>query len=431
MDQFTKFRKVPGGIHALLLRVFAVCSVGVSLVACNDTPLEVQRRAIRADLVTVSTNTHTALQNAINAACSTPGGPDTVDLGNQTFVLEGRLFIPGNVSDPCGDSESTRIVVRNGTLLGQDTSYFPTGNSTTRAWVIMNEHYVTLENITVQGPWSAFQGTTMPAGCTFQTTPVNQSRCINGVSASGNANRLNNVTVTNHFGYGLHVYMGSNGTISNSRFSTNVISGILMDQSTGWIIEDSKSSNNGENGIDVFLGGGHYIVSDTFANNGYYGVGGDQQGILLNESADNRVEWNHIYGNKIGILGYRAGNQIYENTIYNNQGEGILIGVVGESGTIAVTPYMMVYNNIVHHNGQAGIKAGYTPFGNSGTSAMLETHISENIVYSNAGMYDRDQIEFAGTHADTHVSYNTITRPAGCMPTSYTGVTFDGNSCSW
>jgi len=100
------------------------------------------------------------------------------------------------------------------------------------------------------------------------------------------------------------------------------------DSTTNWTIEDNDIYDNGAYGIHLY-GTGSTLPS----------------GFIIRRNRTYRNGTPNVNGT--GIITYGPGHQIYNNVVYSNLNEGILVRAV--SGTV------LVYNNTVYANSRAGI----------------------------------------------------------------------------
>lgn len=179
-------------------------------------------------------------------------------------------------------------------------------------------------------------------------------------------------------------------------------------QSDGVLIDGGQYYNNDGYGVQVYVIGAradNAIVRNTRVySNGRPGHGG---GMIIS-SGDNHLVYNNlVYSN--GSLGINSGHngtvgmKFYNNTIYGNAAQGLVIGS-GGSGTI-------VRNNIVFSNGSA--------ISDFGSGSTLSHNLTTDPSFVNAGAADfhlqsGSAARDAGvTLSDVTVDHDDVARPQG------------------
>jgi parallel beta-helix repeat protein len=170
------------------------------------------------------------------------------------------------------------------------------------------------------------------------------------------------------------------------------------------LVEDCRVYNNSGWGVHIYNGSSAVANNNTVRKNKIYdnartGVRG--RGIILSSGSGNIAYDNLIWGNQDGIqIAYNASNsQVYNNTIYANDGYGI---VIQDSSTHAI-----VKNNISYQNPSGDIS--------DGGSGTIQDH---NLVGNNPKFVN------AGAH-DFHLEPISPAIDAG-IPLSQVSVDFDG-----
>jgi parallel beta-helix repeat protein len=139
-------------------------------------------------------------------------------------------------------------------------------------------------------------------------------------------------------------------TVLNNIITENGQAGIFLEKNSSVVIQGNKISNNLKAGINV---GGTELSAITVSNNI----------INKNKRAGINATWatgvirnNRVYENEqAGIRAVVTPMLIANNTVTNNQLAGISIGDPTVDGTTAATEAPEIKNNIIAHNGEAGI----------------------------------------------------------------------------
>ena len=147
---------------------------------------------------------------------------------------------------------------------------------------------------------------------------------LHGINVSSYSNvEIRNGTVRNFTGDGIHSVAGmSKNRIINMRIANNGASGINF-QGQKHLIQNCTISDNGINGIHIFLGRGCKISDNVVCDNGANGIACTGYG---NSLINNVVANNGDYGFNLSYLIDTAVYLIVGNTAYNNGG-GSLNGI--------------------------------------------------------------------------------------------------------
>ncbi|MCI5123629.1 MAG: right-handed parallel beta-helix repeat-containing protein [Candidatus Electrothrix sp. AR5] len=170
------------------------------------------------------------------------------------------------------------------------------------------------------------------------------------------------ITIKNNFITGNNaagIFLSTcNATIINNIIIDNGQAGIFLEKNSSVTIQGNKISNNLTAGINV---GGTELSKITISNNT---LQGNKRAGINAVWATGVIRNNLVYEN--GQAGIRAGATpmlIANNTVTGNQLAGISVGDPTVDLTTAETQSPEIKNNIITHNGEAGIHSngsGYT-----------------------------------------------------------------------
>ena len=170
----------------------------------------------------------------------------------------------------------------------------------------------------------------------FQSTEIKRS-ATQGVLIT-NTNSVNNKII--------NVDIHDNGL---GHVDTKLQHGIYISTDSN-IIEGNWIYGNSAHGIHKFHGGNNNIIRNNLVfDNSRGGKGADGAGIGIYNGSNNQIYNNIVKGNYDGItLNYdEKGDQVYNNTVFANQSNGIRVGVTATDNSI--------FNNIVSENKNVGI----------------------------------------------------------------------------
>jgi parallel beta-helix repeat protein len=152
-----------------------------------------------------------------------------------------------------------------------------------------------------------------------------------------------------------------------------------------WLIDKNQIHHNGGYGVQIYDSGQSNVNNNVVSNNKIYANGSAffiTTYALVLSSGSNNIACNNIIYGQVGGSGnggiqvaYTNGgtnNQVYNNTVYGNPGNGIDI-FAGASGTV-------VKNNIVYGNG-GGIS-------DAGTGTVLSNNVTTDPQFVNASAND-------------------------------------------
>lgn len=159
--------------------------------------------------------------------------------------------------------------------------------------------------------------------------PITKNCCGYGFYIQSDDNLIEGNTITDHTGYGIHVYSGFSDGAHRNIIRRNLVHGNAT-----------------------------HVLAIASA------------GILIGSGDGNRAEYNIVYNQPYGIVvGHNAAtnSQVYNNTVYNNSKDGIHIRSSSKS--------TLIQNNIVYNNGQHNInnraRSGTTLVTNRTTAPSL------------------------------------------------------------
>lgn len=242
-----------------------------------------------------------------------------------------------------------------------------------RAAQTSNTSYITFDGITFRDgnlPWDTTLaiGFTTVQGIVVKNCVVERG-VASGISSGGdstaNALTIQNTIVRNNGGWGIYI---------DSPFTSATISGNTI-SANGW-----RSVTDGQeyDGIEGPLGNFTITGNTIYANAAVCVTLDFCHGIYADSNSGTvTISQNTIYGQPTGgAIKTRAPANIYQNTLYNNYGEGVQVG--GNSLNIAVT----IYGNIIYGNDTCNCAAGILELeGGPGTIALT---IENNTVFQNA-----------------------------------------------
>jgi parallel beta-helix repeat protein len=178
-----------------------------------------------------------------------------------------------------------------------------------------------------------------------------------GIYATGITITIKNNFITGNNAAGI-ILSGCNANIVNNIIIANGQAGIFLEKNSSATIQGNKISNNLTAGINV---GGTELSTITISNNTIHN---NKRAGINATWATGVIRNNLVYQNgHAGIRATATPMQIANNTVTNNQLAGISIGESSVDATITKAQKPEIKNNIITHNGEAGIHAngsGYT-----------------------------------------------------------------------
>ncbi len=340
-----------------------------------------------ADFVNAST---TSAQTVINSAISAlPAGGGTVYLMEGTYIIDGSITLPANVT-LSGAGSSTIIKLKNSigtTLTGITQSGTP--------------NRAVISNLKLDGN---------------KTNNLIASGNQDGISiAGGNPGvKINSVLVEQFNHYGITITSASNGSISNSTIVGNGSSatdrGIYLGSSTSYY-SITGNAIQGNAGLGILLN--LSSANNTITGNTVQGNSGT--GISM-FSSNNTISSNTVSGNVDGIELQSSQSTVIGNTITSNTGNGISLSSNGNTIT----------GNLIVSSGLDGI---------STVGASTNNIVSDNrIIDSGSVTAASNGISVAGGSNYTNITNNYITDSGGTgyaiSITSGTNTYLSGNTYS-
>jgi parallel beta-helix repeat protein len=138
---------------------------------------------------------------------------------------------------------------------------------------------------------------------------------------------VSNNTVTHSDFAGILVDTSDHMTVQNNAVSTSIVNGIASLTSTGGLIVNNRTFDNGSDGIYLFSSStpAGSTVNNVVKNNRSFGNWGN--GIFLEQSGDNQVTNNRCTGNVLSGIEVLGGsnNVLKNNSLSTNAGDGIQV----------------------------------------------------------------------------------------------------------
>ncbi len=309
-----------------------------------------------ADFVNTST---TSAQTVINSAITAlPAAGGTIYLMEGTYVVDGSINIPSNVTFT-GAGAGTIIKVKN---------------ATNAALVVLNSSAttgVTIRDLTLEG---------------------NKANNSSGVqygmdtTVSGSAGLVIDSIVAKNFRQdGILVRSSNDVMIKNSTFSGNTVSGIFVQNTQYSTVSNNIAISNGSYGMQI--DGGHNTISGNVARSSTSGAG------FYIPSSYSTITGNSSYGNSTygfwissmystvsnntSSVNTNAGFYIAAfntvvsgNTVTSNTGPGILMLTVSNN---------QITGNRLHNNGSTGATSSiaFQPSGGAADNSIVDNYITD------------------------------------------------------
>jgi parallel beta-helix repeat protein len=192
-------------------------------------------------------------------------------------------------------------------------------------------------------------------------------------------------TVTHSDFAGILIDTSDNMTVQNNSVSTSIVNGIASLTSTGGLITNNRTFDNGSDGIYLFSSAAPAgsTVNNVVKNNKSTGNWGN--GIFLEQSSDNQVLNNQCTGNVLSGIEVLGGsnNVLKNNSLSGNAGDGVTV----QNATV--------------------------------------TTVTGNRIKQNAGYGLR--LSTTGNTAVTHNTFTSSQNGSGLVSADSTGVTLTGN----
>jgi len=146
------------------------------------------------------------------------------------------------------------------------------------------------------------------------------------------SSRIENVTTSNNFYYGMHLYYLSNSTLSNNTANSNGLYGMYLYSSSDNTLTNNTAYNSG---VAIYLdSSSNNVLSNNTAERGYRGIrlcsssnntltdntasSNNDCGIYLDSSNKNTLTNNTASNNTYGILLSSSSTNIVSNNYFNN-----------------------------------------------------------------------------------------------------------------
>ncbi len=342
-----------------------IVAVG-SVTGCSGTIPVASSNFDAADFVVTNavggcTSAQTAINNAISAL---PSGGGTVYLMEGTYIIDGTINIPDNVT-LTGAGSATLIEFKNST------------NATVNAIANTNtagagNGRITISNLRLDGNKSNQSSGAMVG---ISLTKVSPATGTPGA-------KLQNLSIENFNDDGLHFVTAANTMLSNSTIVANTGDGIEIQSSSvnNTIIGNTFQGNGGTGQIYI---NGAGVVNNTVTGNMV--IGGTVAGIAVSSSVTNTITNNTVQGNGTRGIWLTSGsnNTISGNAVSSNSTVGIELS--GNTNEIS--------SNKIHDNGASGANDGIKVTGSNNT-------IANNDITDTAGTGNAINISGSGATAN-------------------------------
>ncbi len=281
------------------------------------------------------TNDTAAVQAALDAAHAAGGG--TVYAPTGTYIVtghtepsDGALLIYSNTTFYGDGMGLTNIKVADGWNMKM--------TGVVRTPFNVESTNVNVNNLTIDGNRDNISPSVKIDGWFNGVYPDHPGQCSNIT--------LDRMEIKNCSGYGFDPHEQTvNLSITNSVAHGNHLDGFVADYIIGGVYSNNVAYNNDRHGFNVCTSSKDITIS----NNVSYDNGAN--GIMVQRGSEN--------------IAWPKNISIHDNEVYGNTLEGVLVKLAN---------YTDVYNNLIHHNGKAGVRLYGTDHDN----------VHDNHIYSNS-----------------------------------------------
>jgi len=293
-------------------------------------------------LVTSCTSAQTTINTAITAL---PASGGTVYLEDGTYVVDGAISIPSNVT-LTGDGQAT-------TLIMKDSIALPGFSLVQNSDTVNGNSRITISNLRLDGNQAT------------QTLALNLIKFTKVGSTASNTPgfTISNIWAENSFGDAVSTLNSAHGTVTGSMFSGNGQGGFsAMFMNGGGYITVTGNTVQNTRSQGIVIGGSNYTISgNIFRSN--------SRGIYLNATTDSSVTGNSFSNNlTAGIISANAseitisGNSISNGTWgiqqllggKNNITGNTFDGNTGDNIYFQQTSNNLVSGNLIINNSASG-----------------------------------------------------------------------------